>query len=177
MRGKFLSSCLVFTVICALWPVARIKAAGEFTTSLESTYTVASSGTTHVVQNFTLTNNLSTVYATQYALEVGSTKVRNVTIKEKGTVLSSKVTPYSNKTGISFSFGEKIVGKDQKRSFSVEYDSDDLAIKTGTILEVSIPKLANPITFDQYSVTIDVDGNYGTPSLSTPKVFYYFYAK
>lgn len=150
---------------------ARAWAADEFRVDLQSSYSVRTDGTTHVALHFTLTNNVSTVYATQYALEVGSTRVENVRVTEGGKTLHTTVTPQSNKTAISFTFADTVVGKDQKHEFTVEYDSRDIAVKTGKILEVSIPKLANGSTFSTYTVTVDVEEQYGPPTIASPQQF------
>ena len=48
------------------------KLAGEeFNTNFTATYNISPSGEATVVQNIKLTNKLSNVYATQYALEIG----------------------------------------------------------------------------------------------------------
>ncbi|HSW89911.1 MAG TPA: transglutaminase-like domain-containing protein [Patescibacteria group bacterium] len=146
-----------------------MHAAGEFTTRLDSHYSVDDSGKTHVTQDFQLQNNLSTVYAAQYALEIGSTQVENVIVTSNGQTLTPTIVPHSNKTSVSFPFSDKVIGKDQIRSFQVSYDTRDAAQITGRILEVNIPKLANPTEFSSYTVTIDVPIHFGAPTLTQPE--------
>lgn len=166
--------CIFFTFFCGflfLLHAAPIQAAGEFTTTLQSSYQVTENST-HVSQTFQLKNNFSTMYVTEYALEVGSNRISNVkTITANGEPAETKVTPRGNKTSITIQFSDKVIGKDQVREFTVSYDSPDIAIRTGKVLEVNIPKLANPNDFSQYSATIIVPSLYDAPTLATPKQF------
>src|SRR5258708_43125 len=147
------------------------RAAGEFSTTLKSTYQVTDT-TTHVTQTFQLTNNFSTMYVTEYALEVGSNRLSNVkAIATNNSPVTTKVTPHGNKTSITIQFSDKVIGKDQIREFTVSYDTTDIGIHTGQVLEVNVPKLANPSEFTQYGVQIFVPALYGSPALATPKNF------
>lgn len=167
--------CLIAlaTLVClALTFQGRAWAAGnEFTSTLKSTYTVATNGATHVSQTFDITNNFSTIYVTEYALEVGSNRINNVVVQSGKTTLNPTITPHGNKTSIAFTFADKIIGKDQTREFIVSYDSDDVAVRTGNTTEINIPKLANPDEFASYIVNIVVDGSWGTPALATPATY------
>src|SRR5258708_21256971 len=157
--------CLPF-----LFP-SPVHAAGEFTTALKSVYQVTDT-TTHVTQTFQLTNNFSTMYVTEYALEVGSNRLSNVkAVATNNAPVTTKVTPHGNKTSITIQFSDKVVGKDQVREFTVSYDTPDIGIHTGQVLEVNVPKLANPSEFTQYGVQIFVPTSYGPPALVTPKTF------
>lgn len=148
-----------------------MKASKEFTSTLSSTYSVASSGNTHVVQVFDLKNNFSTIYATQYALEVSSNNIANITVTSNGQTLTPSVTTHASQTTISFSFPDKVVGKDQVREFTVSYDTPDISIITGSVVETHVPRLANTDAFDTYSVSVVVDAKYGPPAIATPNTY------
>lgn len=143
-------------------------AAGEFSPALKSRY-IVSDDTTHVFQEFKLTNNFSTMYVTEYALEVGSNRITNVKVTTTGGPVDIKTTPHGNKTTISLTFSDKVIGKDQVREFTVSYDTPDISIRTGNILEVNIPKLANAKEFTSYIVEINVPSQFGSPALVFPK--------
>ncbi len=150
---------------------ASVYAVGEFSTALSSTYKVTATNT-HVTQEFKLTNNFSTMFVTEYALEVGSNRINNVTASSTTkSAIEIKVTPHGNKTTISLSFSDKVIGKDQVRDFIVSYDTPDIGILSGKVLEVSIPKLANAKEFSAYSVRVEVPASFGTPALASPQTF------
>ncbi len=150
---------------------SQVQAVGELHREVENIYIINPDGTTHVRQQFTLTNTVSAVYATQYALEVASNRIANIRVVSGSTKISPTVSSHSNKTTISFTFPDKVIGKDQKRTFVVEYDTPDIAQKTGNTLELNIPKLANPQEFASYTVSIRVPKTYETPTVATPNEF------
>ena len=143
----------------------------EFSTSLESTYSVDDKGSTNIEQKFSIRNNLSTVYVSEYALEVGSPNIHNVKAVSNGVVLEPKVTNRGSKTGVALVFPNKIVGKDQVREFTLSYQSNDIVSVNGKIIEINIPKLQNPNDFDSYKVNITTKNHYEAPSLVFPDTY------
>ncbi len=168
--SSILYSTIVFLFLGCLVPL-KANAADRFSTQLESTYTIGKNGTVHVKAQFSLANSTSTTYATHYALEVGSNTVSNISVISNGSTLKPTTTSQSNKTTIQIEFPDKIVGKDQIRTFVVEYDTTDLATVTSKTLEVNIPKLARSQEFSRYAVHLIVDEHYQTPSVAFPKDF------
>lgn len=144
-------------------------ASEEFTTSLHAKYSVQSNGSTLVQQNIILKNNFSTIYATKYALEIGSTRVSNVRAYTKNNQeIAISSTQIENKTNIALEFPDKVVGKDQERNFTIEYQSLDVSSLSGNVLEVSIPKLSDKDEFSSYRVTLEVPKKFGDPALVFP---------
>lgn len=148
-----------------------VRAAQEFTTSFSATYVVNPQGATTVTQDITLTNKLSHIYASQYALTIGSTQIQNVTAATPAGVLPTDITQTDNATTITINFPEsdKVVGKDQTLSFTITYLNADIANKLGRVLEVNIPKLANSDTIDNYTVTLLVPVIFDQPTLIIPQ--------
>lgn len=169
MRGLLLT---LFTLLfCFLVFPKPTLAVGEFSTTLSSKYEVLQT-TTHVTQNFKLTNNFSTMFVTEYALEVGSNRITNVRASTTTEApVEVKVTPHGNKTTISLTFSDKVVGKEQSREFTVSYDTPDIGMLTGKVLEVNIPRLANAKEFSSYHVEIVVPAQFGSPALVFPQSF------
>ena len=79
---KALFLCLPFLLL----PQA-VRAQTEFTTDYQVSYVVNSAGSTHTKFDITLTNKLSNIYASQFSLSIGSTKLSNIkTYQESGTL-------------------------------------------------------------------------------------------
>ncbi len=146
----------------------KIFAQDEFTTTLTSEYTIDVTGGTLVKQKFQLKNNKSNIYAKQYAVEVSSGEVKNIHVYDANGTLETNITHTTNKTSIGITFPDKLVGKNKTRTFTVEYQNPDVAILTGQVLEASIPKLAEPESFQQYSVILKVPSRFGKPSITYP---------
>ena len=154
---KKLTISLLSLIICIFTSSSYVFAGEEFETSFFATYNISPSGNATVTQNIQLTNKLSNVYATQYALEIGSTRIENVnTYAISGEIVDHNITNTNNKTIIVSNFDKKIVGKGQTLDFTVKYDNLDVTQKTGNILEISIPKVSQESDIDQYRVTISI---------------------
>lgn len=144
----------------------------EFSTDFVTTYTVNLDGTTSVNQQITLTNKLSNIYATQYALELGSTRLENIKATTlQGTEIPFNLTQTDNTTAITLTFTEKVVGKNQSHVFNIAYTNRDISIQNGKVLEVNIPRISNPDSIDTFSVQLLVPVVYGNPSTVTPKEY------
>ncbi len=163
---------LLLVTVYGLLAISQVRASQEFETTLTATYTVAPDGATDVAQHVTLTNRFSNIYATQYALEVGSTRIKNIAIKDgAGQTIPHTSTQTQNTTAITLNFSDKIVGKGKAHIFTISYQNLDIAAKTGHVLEVNIPRLSRDSGIENYSVNIIVPQSFGDPSIVTPKSY------
>lgn len=146
-----------------------IFASEEFDTAFHTTYDIGLNGIATVTQNISLTNKKSNVYATQYALEIGSTRIESVVALDKGNrPIDHKITTTDNKTVIALSFQNKVVGKGQALEFIVKYKNLDASQKNGQILEINIPKVSPESQIDSYVVVINTPLPYGQPKIISP---------
>lgn len=169
---KFLSLVLL-VIFFTFLPVKNVFAVTNFSTSLTNTQTVDADGNTHVTKIFNLRNNLSTVYVTKYGLEITSTKLQNIRIRDitNNTSLQANIVKTDNSTTIGIEFPDIIVGKDKQRKFSIEYDDPDAAIVSGNVLEVYVPKIADPNSFTSYTSILKIPKKFGQPTIATPSTY------
>lgn len=145
--------------------------AQKFSSSLVSTYDVKDDATTQITHSFTIRNGISTQYITTYAFELAGTQIKDIVVTSNGGKIETKQTKGRNKTTITFSFPDKVVGTGQERKFDVTYLSSDTATKIGKTLEVSIPRLSDSSLFTSYAVNLSVPSLYGTPVSAQPRTF------
>jgi len=158
----------LFTVLILAFPTQTL-AIQEFTTSLNATYTISSQATPLVKNEIHIKNNFSTIYSTQFALEVGSTTLKNIrAYDQSGKELLVNVAQTEKRTTIALQFKDKILGKDSERVFTIEYEYPDGAITQGKVLEVDVPKLAQKDVFQTMTVRVIVPAMYGTPTAISP---------
>lgn len=162
---------LVIIPVVFLLAAPQVSAQGEFHVSLHAEYTIQTSGETLVRQQFTLKNNVSDVYASKYGLELQSNNLKNIRISYLDTLLPATINATEQKTTIGITFPDRIVGKDQSRQFTVEYLDPDLALISGEVLELYVPRLAQPGSFQEYIVSIKVPNQYGQPAIVHPEDF------
>ncbi len=158
----------LFTVLILAFP-AQTLAIQEFTTSLNATYTISSQSVPQVKNEIHIKNNFSTIYSTQFALEVGSTSVKNIRAYDQlGKELKTNIAQTEKRTTVALQFKDKILGKDNERVFTIEYEYPDAAITQGKVLEVDVPKLAQKDMFQAMTVRVIVPAVYGTPAAISP---------
>ncbi len=174
VRQLFLSIGLVVWSMIFAAPVFAQAVTDPFTISMNVLYQVQDSGQTVVRYETRLKNNLSTVYAREYALQVNSLDVSLATARDAdGNSLPIDVVQSGQQTSITVTFPEegKVIGRDQERLFTIEYTSEDTAAVYGQVLEVTIPKLAEPEKYAQYNVIVMVPERFGTPSIVEPNQY------
>ncbi|MCD8546558.1 hypothetical protein LRY64_04370 [Candidatus Woesebacteria bacterium] len=174
--GCALLSFLVMSVsVLSLAPSIQAQAVTDpFTTSMNVLYQVADSGQTTVRYEIRLKNNLSTVYAREYALQINSLDVSGVRVRSSDdTPLPVDTVQSGQQTSITVKFPEdvRVLGRDQEQMFTIEYISEDTAAVYGQVLEVTIPKLAEPDKYSQYNVIVMVPEKFGQPSIVEPNQY------
>jgi transglutaminase-like putative cysteine protease len=140
----------------------------EFSTSYNVRYTISADGLTSAKYSITLTNNLSNIYATEFALSIGSTQVKNIRAYDQSGPLTSNVNQGSKTTNITIPFSDKLVGKDQSRQFFLEFDSLDFANRLGSVWEISIPRLSLSEDLKDYNLQLIIPDSLGQPAYITP---------
>lgn len=167
-----LSSCVfVLSVLVLTIFVGRtqpVQADENFNIALMSSYTVQNSGVTTIEQQFTLTNKTPTLYASQYAIELGSSKIENVKVFDKSGPIPANVVSTDKKTSISIAFENFSVGEGKKREFTVQFESPDIAIISGNVVEVYIPRFSDLARYDSYRVELRVPERFGQPARVNP---------
>lgn len=143
-------------------------ASTEFETTYDVRYQVSLTGITHVSQNVSLTNKLSNVYATRYALTLQAGQVENITATDSQGPLKIETQKDEEQTKIELTFNERVVGKGKTLTFTLSYDALDLANKNGQIWEIAVPKLADSSQIDHYSLTLAVPQSFGQPAYISP---------
>lgn len=163
--GCYTTILLLFYLAC----IPRVFAANEFGTNYAVHYQVRSDGTVGVTQDVSLTNKLSNVYATQYALTLEGGEIQNIRAWDKEGALTIKTLNQNNQTTIQLTFNYQAVGLGKTLDFHLAYDLLDLAQKNGQVWEVSIPKLSPETEVDSYSLTLAVPLGFGKPAYIIPQ--------
>jgi len=160
----------IFTIL-AVFLIFPPKAHGivKFSTDFQNYYRVDQNGNTHVTFVINQKNNLSVIYATDFGLSINETKVSNVKITDEDTIIIPDIVKTLNQTIISFSFANKIVGKDKIHSFVIEYDTLDIATKFGNTWQVNIPRLETNENISNRTVILTVPENFPVPAYIDPK--------
>ncbi len=168
MINKITAQIIAIFGLLIFFPT-QTQAIAKFNTSYQINYQVQESGTTRV--NFVINqkNNLSVVYATDYGISINETNLENVKIKDEGTPVVPDIIKSLNQTSISFPFINKIVGKDKNHTFTIEYDTKNVATKFGNTWQIDIPRLEPDENVTEQTVVLTVPPGFSTPVYIDPK--------
>ena len=167
---KILKLVLITFLLSSIFYLLSSKtyASEEFETTYEINYNVNLDASISVEQKVNLTNKLANVYATQYQITLGTTRIRSVWAKTELEELTPELEKKENTTTIKINFGQKVVGKAKTLSFTLGYTSDDYAFKNGRILEIGIPKIAEEGISD-YKIFLNVPYVFEDPAFIYPE--------
>ena len=142
--------------------------ASEFTTTFHSLYTVSSSGTTSVVHTISLKNNLSHIYATDYSIATSGDNLKNITTSDESGEITSNTTIQNGLTTIHLKIDRPAIGKDQIKTLTLAYQTDDVVEKIGDTVTINIPRLSRANEAGEYTRVVRVEGVEDTPALIYP---------
>lgn len=141
----------------------------EFTVSYDTTYSIRTDGAADVIQEITLTNNFSTIYATSYSLFLEGKIPEDIGASQNIEELPVEIQEEGERTKITVNFPKAIVGKGKSRIFEVRYKFPDTAIQNGQVWDLTIPKLASPETINSYRLTLKVPKSFGGTAYISPE--------
>lgn len=146
----------------------KALATAEFETAYNVRYEVDIDGITNVIQNVSLINKLSNVYATRYSFTSEAGRIENIFAEDALGSVQTTVERQGKTTTINLVFNEQVVGTGKTLKFTLKYDALDLASKNGQVWEITIPKLSSPSQIDSYNLTLAVPKSFGEPAFITP---------
>src|SRR3990172_5322853 len=132
-KASFIFLTLFFLVLTPFIKSGKVKAAGEFKTSYETTYTVEENAKVTVSQTITIKNLTSQYYVPKYKFTIGSESPMNITAWDPTGSITPKVQKNDRSTSITLDFKAKVVGKGNRLVFGVAYDFPGLASRNGFI--------------------------------------------
>jgi len=143
----------------------------NFEINLHSTYTVTATGKTIVEQKFLIKNKNPELFVNKYGIVVSSTSIDDVSVSHNGKTLNSSVSKQKGQTSIGVTFDEKVVGEGKTNELIIRYTDQDIALISGKILEVNIPKLSDHYQYKNYQLELRVPSIFATPSRISPDNF------
>lgn len=159
----------IFTFTIFFFLLKTWALAAEFQFDYDLNYDISSSGNTHVTQNITLTNNVTNFYASNYTLTIFSERIEDIAARDPLGKITPVVTKADGQTQVLVPFNIKSVGLGNKFTFTLSYNSLDIATKKGQIWEVIIPGIEKNADIGSYTVQINVPPSFGTPSYISPQ--------
>lgn len=164
----FLLTFSPFVFISPTTISAQAENVKAFENSLTTTYTVQTNGDTLVQHTFSIKNLTPTHYVSRHGLRISSPNIKSVKVSDSRGEIPAEVTYTDTQTNIGITFADEVVGEGKTRQFTITYLNPDLAQIHGQVLEVAIPKQADPAQYDQIGVILSTPAAYGEPARVTP---------
>lgn len=142
----------------------------KFDVGINATYTVASDGTTTVVEKVGITNLEDYYYAPSYTVNLGLSDISNVSARNASGQIEPSVKKTKDGFDIELTFPERVAGKGVTNNFSFQFDSKDIAKKKGAVWEIDIPGIADSAKYQNYNVEVIVPASFGAPTMIKPNV-------
>lgn len=163
--------CAVAFFICLYFAALSSVAAQDapFDTTLETTYEVNQEGITNVTHKFTITNKTPTTFLKQYGLKLHSTQIDNIVVKNNNKDLTPEIKKESNRTEVGINFPDEVVGQGKRRTFTISYNTPDIADIAGRVLEIQIPPFAGSEQYTNHKVILYTPIQFGRAIRVTPQ--------
>lgn len=159
---------IISFIILFFFLATPVRGDNEFETSYQVRYQLLQNGKVKVIQNISLTNRLSSVYATRYSLSLKGGRAENIEANDELGPLKIETTQGQGETTIFLTFNKQVVGTGKTLNFKLNYEISGLASKNGQIWEINIPRLQEQNPPDNYSLTLAVSPDLGNPAYIRP---------
>jgi transglutaminase-like putative cysteine protease len=156
-----------FVLLLPLFIPVFVKADDGFNTSIFASYDVGEGRPTKVRYDIEIVNASSDLYATSYALKLRKTEPENIKATEGNRRLKVSKKIEDDGVLLRISFDESTAGEGKTKSFSVEFDDNQIATKTGDVWEVVVPGLRGE-SFNSYVANLTVPKSFGELAFMSP---------
>lgn len=170
MIRKFLL-CIFILLTFFLLKTSQSYAQKEFSTDYNVSYSVLPDSTTNVLIKATLTNLTSNYYAALYKIKLAFNDIKNLNVSDEAGPISPTVIEGGSGTELSIKFNTNALGNGTKKTFSISFNTREVADRRGKILEVNTPGI-DSTNVQSFVTTIILPKGSGNPSYVKPEVNY-----
>ena len=165
---KFLFSFL-FLVLSFVLFSQKVLADSNFSTDYNVTYAISADANTHVSINVSLTNLTTNYYASAYSIKVGFQNIKNINASDSEGSITPEITKSDIGSEIDLNFNDKNVGYHAKQTFTLSFDTPEVAQKYGSVWDINIPGISNQSDFSSFNATVIYPQYLGSPAFIKPQ--------
>lgn len=161
---------ILITLFFLLTLVPNAFAADEnFAISVNSAYQVKENGTTTLTQNISIQNKSEYIYTPSYTISVGFKNIEDIESFGVDGAIPFTLTDNPDETkNIKLTFPKRFTGLGTVNSFTLRFNTTDVAKKQGNVWEVSIPGISNADDFSSYNTVVTVPSSFGPAKIIKP---------
>lgn len=139
-----------------------VFAEGEkFSVTSDSTYKIAENGLATVTQNFTFTNLTTQYFPAQYLANLPQKEVYNLRAYDKTGALKIETKIVDNIRQINIQFGNQTIGEGKQITWTVTYETWEVAKKQGSLWEIFVPRPSTLEGQTNFSVGLYLPDSFG----------------
>jgi transglutaminase-like putative cysteine protease len=143
-----------------------ISSEKQFIIDYDTTYDIQETGETWVKQRATLTNLKNDIVPTGYSFTIRNFTISDLTAETNGKSSTPTVETDKGETTVKVNIKSQVIGKDNQNTIIINYKTKNMAVKTGAIWNIFIPKIQIPDTTNIYNVKVYVPKYFG------PKIYF-----
>lgn len=174
MQKLFSLSKLLILLLLSLFsqfasvPIFAQESNDNFSTSVTTRYDIDEKAVARVTQEFAITNKTPTIYLSQYALKLGTDKIKSITATINGVATDPHVVQSEGQTSIAVAFDNPTIGENQTQRFTLSYVDPAVASKVGKVVEINVPKTLQDEEFSEHRLVVSYPNALGQPSRFEP---------
>lgn len=147
----------------------EVYAEADFSDYFSVRYGVSETGQAKVTYNISIVNNTENSYVSDYTLSVNSTLIKEVEAEDRIGPLKVDLLVKEGKTEIRVTFNDKVVGAKRALKWNLSYLIEDLAVKKGSVWEITIPRLSGQPEIVSYDIEFVVPNSFGNEIYISPQ--------
>ncbi|MGB6882091.1 MAG: transglutaminase-like domain-containing protein [Microgenomates group bacterium] len=159
---------VLISIALLLFLAKPAYAQDEFVVDVNVNYDVQETGITKVTHTITLENVFSNLYAKSYLLTLENIDPINPVSYESSQPLELIESKKDESTSLQVNFEDAIVGKGKTRTFTISFEENSFATRTGEVWEISIPRLSEDNSFRSYTVNLLVPSSFEKEAYISP---------
>ncbi|HQG79325.1 MAG TPA: hypothetical protein PK564_03215, partial [bacterium] len=131
-------------------------------------YNISENGETNVIHKTTITNIQNDVIPTTYSFSAKQLEIYDVSVQTNGKEVNPKVEKKDGETMVSVTIKDYAIGKGRQNIILLKYKTKSIAIKSGEIWNIYIPKIQALEGISGYDVKISIPKSFGNKVYISP---------
>jgi len=167
--GRTLITIILFTNIFLLSNLVLKTEASQFMIDYKSEYNISESGEAEITHNATITNLQNDVIPMNYTLSTMDSDIYQASAETNGKETEPKLNKKEGSTDITVTIKDYSIGEGRQNKITIKYKSKSVAVKSGNIWNIYIPKIQIPDDTTAYDIKILIPESFGSKVFLSPE--------
>jgi len=170
MRKKIWLALIICAVLASIIKNRSYAADAAFDTTYNIEYSVDNSLVVSVKEDISVINQSASAVPSSFIETITNISIYDIKVLDsKSKEIAPEVVEKEKEAVIKIPIEDPAIGKDKRTQITLLYKTNDLAQKTGRILNLNIPKAPVSNFIQEYNVQIKIPKDFGPQISITPK--------